>query len=370
MFLILLIQAVTGRFDSVTILVTGGAGFIGSNFIIDWIENEASNIVNFDKLTYAGNPENLKSVCDDKRYKFIKGDILDQALVKRVLAEEQPTAVVHFAAESHVDRSIVDPEGFLQTNIMGTFRLLEAVKDYLSDKEQSLAEKFRFIHVSTDEVFGSRATTDKPAKEEQAYEPNSPYAASKAASDHIVRAYRQTFGLPIITTNCSNNYGPYQFPEKLIPLMIINALRGERLPVYGEGTNIRDWLFVGDHCSALRLVLKKGSLGETYNIGAANEQKNIDVVFGICDILDDLDGLLATGSRRNLVSFVKDRPGHDLRYAIDASKMFALGWRPVESFETGLRRTILWYLDNLDWVESIRSGEYKEWIERHYGDVS
>ena len=352
-----------------TILVTGGAGFIGSNFIIDWLENEDTRVVNIDKLTYAGNLKNLERIYEDSRYTFVKGDILDQSLLTQLLQHRRPTAVVHFAAESHVDRSIDAPEAFLETNVMGTFRLLEAVRIFLGDQDQSFAKRFRFVHVSTDEVFGSLPLTDKPARETNAYEPNSPYAASKAASDHIVRAYGQTYGLPIITTNCSNNYGPYQFPEKLIPLMILNAMNGERLPVYGEGKNIRDWLFVKDHCAAIRTVLRNGLVGETYNIGASNEKNNIEVVHAICDVVDDILGPISSGSRRRLVSFVKDRPGHDLRYAIDASKIAALGWRPRESFESGLRLTINWYLDNLDWVESVQSGEYKDWIERHYGDV-
>ena len=352
-----------------TIIVTGGAGFIGSNFIIDWLANEVGDVVNIDKLTYAGNPANLIDVHADSRYRFVQGDILDQGFIESLLENNNPSAIIHFAAESHVDRSIVEPEAFLQTNAIGTFRLLEAVRNYLGNQSQHTSEEFRFIHVSTDEVFGSLSAAEQPANEAYPYRPNSPYAASKAASDHIVRAYYQTYGLPIIATNCSNNYGPYQFPEKLIPLMIINAMNGERLPVYGEGKNIRDWLFVSDHCSALRLVLENGALGETYNIGANNEQANIDVVHEICDALDEICAPLGSGTRRDLISFVQDRPGHDLRYAIDASKISSLGWAPRESFASGLRRTIQWYLDNLGWVESIRSGEYQDWIDRHYGEV-
>ena len=352
-----------------TILVTGGAGFIGSNFIIEWLQNEGSDLVNVDKLTYAGNPANLASISSDARYSFVQGDILDQALIESILDKNKPRAIVHFAAESHVDRSIAAPEAFLQTNIMGTFRLLEASRNYLAKLLPREREDFRFIHVSTDEVFGSLTESSPPANESYPYSPNSPYAASKAASDHIVRSYHQTYGLPIISTNCSNNYGPYQFPEKLIPLMVINALRGERLPVYGEGKNIRDWLFVGDHCAALRLVLKKGVVGETYNIGANNEKANIDIVTEICDILDDLVAPLSSGSRSDLISFVKDRPGHDLRYAIDAGKILALGWKPAETFESGLRRTINWYLEHLDWVESVETGEYQDWVAQHYGVV-
>ena len=352
-----------------TILVTGGAGFIGSNFIMEWLQNEGTSIVNLDKLTYAGNPANLASICSDTRYNFVQGDILDQALIESLLEKNKPRAVVHFAAESHVDRSIAAPEAFLQTNIMGTFRLLEASRNYLATLSPRDREDFRFIHVSTDEVFGSLSESARPANESYPYQPNSPYAASKAASDHIVRAYHQTYGLPIISTNCSNNYGPYQFPEKLIPLMVINALRGERLPVYGEGKNIRDWLFVGDHCAALRLVLNKGVVGETYNIGANNEKANIDIVTEICDLLDDLVAPLSAGSRRDLISFVKDRPGHDLRYAIDAGKILALGWKPAETFASGLRRTINWYLEHLDWVESVQTGEYQDWVAQHYGVV-
>ena len=352
-----------------TILVTGGAGFIGTNFIIDWIANETSKIVNFDKLTYAGNLQNLTHINKDDRYSFVHGDILDQQFVEKTLEKYQPQAIVHFAAESHVDRSIVGPEDFMQTNLIGTFRLLEATRGYLTRLDSRSLDKFRFIHVSTDEVFGSLLNSDEPSTECTAYRPNSPYAASKAGSDHIVRAYYHTYRLPVITTNCSNNYGPYQFPEKLIPLMVVNALRGERLPVYGDGSNIRDWLYVGDHCSALRVVLDKGVVGETYNIGGNNEMSNLSVVKEICELVDQLAGKLNDQRREDLISFVEDRPGHDLRYAIDSTKTQALGWLPEESFSSGLRRTIQWYLDNTDWLESVQSGAYQQWVQSQYGEL-
>lgn len=352
-----------------TILVTGGAGFIGANFVLSWIATLGSPIVNLDLLTYAGNPASLESLDSDSRHRLVRGDIGDAALVRSLLREHRPRAIVHFAAESHVDRSIAGPEAFIRTNVEGTFRLLEEAKSYWSDLGEAERETFRFLHVSTDEVYGSLGPQDRAFSETTPYAPNSPYAASKAASDHLVRAYHHTFGLPVLTTNCSNNYGPLQFPEKLIPLMILNALEGKPLPVYGDGGNVRDWLFVEDHCSAIRAVLERGRPGETYNIGGNSERKNLDVVTTICDLVDEMGPAGTSGSRRSLITFVKDRPGHDRRYAIDASKIRReLGWQPAERFENGLRRTVRWYLDHPDWVDNVRTGHYLQWIEQNYGE--
>lgn len=351
-----------------TILVTGGAGFIGSNFVLQWIETVGSPIVNLDRLTYAGNPRNLDAIQGDGRHHLVHGDICDAEQVGSLLRAHQPQAIVHFAAESHVDRSIVAPDAFIRTNVQGTFTLLEQAKAYWSGLGEEDRTKFRFLHVSTDEVYGTLGPDDPAFSEITPYAPNSPYAASKAASDHLVRAYHHTFGLPVLTTNCSNNYGPFQFPEKLIPLMILNALEGKPLPVYGDGANVRDWLFVEDHCAAIRTVLERGRVGETYNIGGNSERKNLDVVQTICDLVDEMrpDGRI--GPRRNLITFVKDRPGHDRRYAINASKIAReLGWQPTQAFENGLRRTVRWYLDHLDWVENVRTGGYLQWIEQNYG---
>jgi dTDP-glucose 4,6-dehydratase len=350
-----------------TILVTGGGGFIGANFVLSLIEETGVSVVNLDLLTYAGNPANLDCLRADPRYLLVQGDICDAELVRSLLAEHRPRAIVHFAAESHVDRSIVAPDAFIRTNVQGSFTLLEQAKLYWSALDEAGRPAFRFLHVSTDEVYGSLGPHDPAFSESTPYAPNSPYAASKASSDHLVRAYHHTFGLPVLTTNCSNNYGPFQFPEKLIPLMILNALEGRPLPVYGDGGNVRDWLFVGDHCAAIRAVLERGRVGETYNIGGNSERRNLDVVTTICDLVDEMrpDGKL--GSRRSLITFVKDRPGHDRRYAIDASKISReLNWSPAERFESGLRRTVRWYLDHLDWVESVRTGAYLRWIEQNY----
>jgi dTDP-glucose 4,6-dehydratase len=350
-----------------TILVTGSAGFIGANFVLDWLAVNDEQVVSLDKLTYAGNLQNLASLERDNRHVFVKGDISDQALVSELLTKYQPRAILNFAAESHVDRSILGPEDFIQTNIVGTFRLLEAVKAYWAKLDKVSAAAFRFLHVSTDEVYGSLGLTDPAFTECHQYEPNSPYSASKAASDHLVRAYHHTYGLPVLTTNCSNNYGPYHFPEKLIPLVIHNALAGKELPIYGDGQQIRDWLYVTDHCSAIRRVLSSGVLGETYNVGGWNEKANLDVVNTLCAILDQeqprLDGL----SYSLQITFVKDRPGHDRRYAIDASKLEReLGWKPSETFESGIRKTVRWYLDNQDWVKNITSGAYRDWVSQQY----
>jgi len=349
------------------ILVTGGAGFIGANFVLNWLAQPgADGVVNVDKLTYAGNRKTLSLLDGDARHVFSQTDICDRDALDRLLAEYRPRAVVHFAAESHVDRSIHGPAEFIQTNIVGTFTLLEAVRAYWSGLEDAAKAEFRFLHVSTDEVFGSLGPADPQFSETTAYAPNSPYSASKAASDHLVRAYHHTYGLPVLTTNCSNNYGPYHFPEKLIPLMITNALTDKPLPVYGDGQNVRDWLYVGDHCSAIREVLARGRLGETYNVGGWNEMTNLDVVHTICDLLDQLKPK-ATGSYRDQISFVKDRPGHDRRYAIDARKLEReLGWKPAETFESGLRKTVQWYLDNQAWVQDVISGEYRNWVAKQY----
>lgn len=348
------------------IVVTGGAGFIGSNFILQRMRDESASIVNFDKLTYAGNPHNLESIADNPRYHFVQGDIIDRELVRKTLARHQPRAIVHFAAESHVDRSIRGPEDFIHTNVNGTFALLEEVRAYWSSLEEPDRARFRFLHVSTDEVYGSLGPNDPPFSETTAYAPNSPYAASKAASDHLVRAYHHTYGLPTLTTNCSNNYGPFQFPEKLMPLLILNAQQGKPLPVYGDGKNVRDWLYVEDHCEAIAAVLAQGKPGETYNIGGSNERPNIEIVYKICDLLDEISP--AKGfSRRELITFVKDRPGHDRRYAIDARKIEReLQWKAKETFDTGLRKTVRWYLENEAWVRDVTSGSYREWIATHY----
>ncbi|MGD0893008.1 MAG: dTDP-glucose 4,6-dehydratase [Terracidiphilus sp.] len=350
-----------------TILVTGGAGFIGSNFVLGWIANAGTRVINLDLLTYAGNPANLAALDGDKRYQLAHGDICDAEFVGALLREHKPQAIVHFAAESHVDRSIASPGAFIRTNVQGTFVLLEQAKIYWSGLSETDKAAFRFLHVSTDEVYGSLGTDDPAFRETTPYAPNSPYAASKASSDHLARAYFHTFGLPVLTTNCSNNYGPFQFPEKLIPLVILNALEGKPLPVYGDGKNVRDWLFVGDHCSAIRAVLKNGRVGETYNIGGNSERKNIDVVTAICDLVDEMRPNSNGGSRRDLITYVKDRPGHDRRYAIDATKIAnEIGWKPAEEFESGLRHTVRWYLDHSEWVENVRTGAYLDWIKQNY----
>jgi dTDP-glucose 4,6-dehydratase len=346
------------------LLVTGGAGFIGANFVLMRIA-AGDQVVNLDKLTYAGNLQSLVPVEKASGYTFVRGEIEDRELVSRLLTEHRPDAVVHFAAESHVDRSILGPEAFVMTNVVGTFRLLDAALEHWRALASAARDRFRFLHVSTDEVYGSLAPSEAAFHESTPYSPNSPYSASKAASDHLVRAYHHTYGLPTLTTNCSNNYGPLQFPEKLIPLMVLNALHGKPLPVYGDGLNVRDWLYVGDHCAAIAAVLKKGRPGETYNIGGMNEMANIEVVQAICDILDERRP--AAASRRELITYVKDRPGHDRRYAIDCRKLTAeLGWKPQETFSSGIRKTIAWYLDNMSWVEAISSGAYREWIDRNY----
>lgn len=352
-----------------SILVTGGAGFIGSNFVLSWIKKVGTPVINLDNLTYAGNRNNLRSLDQDARHIFAHGDIADEKFVAALLREHRPKAIVHFAAESHVDRSIVGPGAFIQTNVFGTFSLLQTARAYFAELSEAERQEFRFLHVSTDEVYGTLGENDPAFSETTAYAPNSPYAASKAASDHLVRAYFHTYGLPVLTTNCSNNYGPYQFPEKLIPLMILNGLAGKSLPVYGDGKNVRDWLFVEDHCSAICAVLERGRLGETYNIGGSSERANIDVVGIICDLLDELSPSKAIGPRRNLITYVKDRPGHDRRYAIDARKIKReLNWEPSENFEAGTRKTVEWYLANQDWVENVRSGAYQQWIETNYAE--
>ena len=349
------------------ILVTGGAGFIGANFVLDWLTQSDEPVLNLDKLTYAGNMENLASLQSDARHIFVQGDIGDSALVARLLAEHRPRAIINFAAESHVDRSIHGPEDFIQTNIVGCFRLLEAVRAYWGALDAQEKEAFRFLHVSTDEVYGSLTSQDPAFTETKRYEPNSPYSASKAASDHLVRAYHHTYGLPVLTTNCSNNYGPFHFPEKLIPLMIVNALAGKPLPVYGDGMQIRDWLYVRDHCSAIRCVLAAGQLGEVYNVGGWNEKPNIEIVHALCALLDELRPRGDGKSYRQQISYVKDRPGHDRRYAIDARKLEKeLGWKPAETFETGIRKTVLWYLDHADWVAHVQSGAYRDWVQKQY----
>ncbi|MCE1184711.1 MAG: dTDP-glucose 4,6-dehydratase [Rhodocyclales bacterium] len=348
------------------ILVTGGAGFIGGNFVLDWLRCNDEPVINLDALTYAGNLESLASIKDDPRHIFVHGDICDRALVDRLLAEHKPRAIVHFAAESHVDRSIHGPGDFVRTNVEGTFTLLEAARAYWTTLEGAAKEAFRFHHVSTDEVYGSLGPNDPAFTETDTYEPNSPYSASKAASDHLVRAWHHTYGLPVTTSNCSNNYGPYHFPEKLIPLMITNALAGKPLPVYGDGQQIRDWLYVTDHCSAIRTILEKGQVGEVYNVGGWNEKPNIEIVHVLCTLLDELKPDVA-GSYSRLITYVTDRPGHDRRYAIDARKIERdLGWRPAETFETGIRKTVEWYLANQEWVANVQSGAYRQWLETNY----
>jgi dTDP-glucose 4,6-dehydratase len=350
-----------------TLLVTGGAGFIGSNFVLDWLAGSSEPVVNLDLLTYAGNRRNLASLEGSPGHIFIHGDIGERALVDQLLQEHKPRAIVHFAAESHVDRSIHGPGSFIQTNVVGTFTLLESARSYWESLDPAMRAGFRFLHVSTDEVYGSLGPADPAFVETRGYEPNSPYSASKAASDHLVRAWHHTYGLPVLTTNCSNNYGPYQFPEKLIPVVIVNALEGKPLPIYGDGRQVRDWLYVGDHCSAIRTVLENGALGETYNVGGWNEQANIDVVRSICRMLDELRPS-PEGPYERLLTFVTDRPGHDRRYAIDASKIEReLGWRPAETFQTGLRKTVQWYLDHAEWLADVKSGGYRDWMNLNYG---
>ena len=349
------------------ILVTGGAGFIGANFVLDWLSVSDEPVVNLDKLTYAGNLHNLASVQNDARYQFVQGDIGDSELLQRLLAEHQPRAIINFAAESHVDRSIHGPEDFIQTNVVGTFRLLEAVRHYWQALAAIEKEAFRFLHVSTDEVYGTLAPDAPAFTETHTTEPNSPYSASKAASDHLVRAWHHTYGLPVLTTNCSNNYGPLHFPEKLIPLMIVNALAGKNLPIYGDGMQVRDWLYVSDHCSAIRRVLEAGRLGETYNVGGWNEMPNIDIVNTVCALLDELRPRADGQSYAQQISYVTDRPGHDRRYAIDARKIESeLGWRPAETFDTGIRKTVQWYLDNAEWVATVQTGAYRDWVQTQY----
>lgn len=350
-----------------TILVTGGAGFIGSNFVLQWLANETSQIVNLDKLTYAGNPANLASVSSDRRYKFLQGDICDRQLVAELFLTHRPRAVVHFAAESHVDRSIHGPDDFIRTNVNGTFSLLEEARAYWSELDGEEKNKFRFLHVSTDEVYGTLGPDDPAFSETTRYAPNSPYSASKAASDHLVRAYYHTYGLPVLTTSCSNNYGPFQFPEKLIPLAILHAVNGKPIPVYGDGQNVRDWLYVPDHCEAIRVVLARGRVGETYNIGGQNELKNLQVVNTICSVLDEFRPQDPIVPHSKLITFVKDRPGHDRRYAMNTAKIEAeLGWRPKETFDTGIRNTVQWYLENEAWIQLVTSGSYRQWMATQY----
>lgn len=350
-----------------TIIVTGGAGFIGSNFVLDWLQLGLGKVVNLDKLTYAGNLENLADVQTNDQHVFVHGDIGDRVLLAKLLQEHKPRAVINFAAESHVDRSIHGPEDFIQTNVLGTFHLLEEVRAYWNDLPKEAQASFRFLHVSTDEVYGTLAPHDPAFTEQTSYAPNSPYSASKAASDHLVRAYHHTYGLPVLTTNCSNNYGPYHFPEKLIPLCLLNALAGKSLPIYGDGQQIRDWLFVKDHCSAIRRVLEAGILGETYNVGGWNEKTNLEVVQTLCHLLDELKPRADGSSYLSQMTFVKDRPGHDRRYAIDATKLQReLQWRPAETFETGIRKTVIWYLEHQAWVQNVTSGEYRQWVSKQY----
>lgn len=354
-----------------TILVTGGAGFIGANFVLDWLAGSDEAVVNLDKLTYAGNLQTLASLQGDQRHIFVHGDIGDSSLVARLLQEHQPRAIVNFAAESHVDRSIHGPEDFIETNIVGTFRLLEAVRAYWGGLDDQARQSFRFLHVSTDEVYGSLAADEPAFTETHQYQPNSPYSASKAASDHLVRSYHHTYGLPVLTTNCSNNYGPYHFPEKLIPLMIVNALAGKPLPVYGDGQQIRDWLYVKDHCSAIRRVLEAGKTGEVYNVGGWNEKPNLEIVNRVCALLDELRPRPDGKPYAEQITYVTDRPGHDRRYAIDARKLEReLDWKPAETFETGIRKTVAWYLDNQEWVQNVQSGSYRDWVEKNYAGRS
>ncbi len=351
-----------------TILVTGGAGFIGSNFLIDWISQSNENIINVDKLTYAGNLRNLISIDLSKNYFFEKGDIGDANFLKKLLIKYKPRALINFAAESHVDRSINDPSNFIETNIVGTYTLLESIKFYLKSINKTEKSNFRFIHISTDEIYGSLNKNDRPFNEKNRMLPNSPYSASKAASDHLVRAWYHTYNIPVITTNCSNNYGPYQFPEKLIPLVIVNALSGKKLPIYGDGKQIRDWIFVKDHCNAIRCILENGRIGEVYNIGGWNEKSNLEIVGQVCELLDELKPRKDNTSYQSQIAFVKDRPGHDKRYAIDARKIKKeLGWKPSHSFESGIKKTVKWYLQNLEWVKTVQDGSYREWIKKQYG---
>jgi dTDP-glucose 4,6-dehydratase len=353
-----------------TILITGGAGFIGANFVLDWLAQSDEAVINLDKLTYAGNLETLADLAGDARHTLVQGDIADSALVASLLAAHQPRAVVNLAAESHVDRSIHGPEDFIQTNVVGTFRLLEAVRAYWAELPGDAKADFRFLHVSTDEVYGSLAKDAPAFTEDHRYEPNSPYSASKSASDHLVRAWQHTYGLPVLTTNCSNNYGPYHFPEKLIPLMIVNALAGKALPVYGDGQQVRDWLYVKDHCSAIRRVLEAGRTGEVYNVGGWNEKPNIEIVKTVCTLLDEMRPKADGQPYCSQITYVKDRPGHDRRYAIDASKIQReLGWKPAETFETGIRKTIAWYLANPDWVAHVQSGAYRQWVDKQYAET-
>lgn len=353
------------------ILVTGGAGFIGSNFVIDWVKLGAEPVINLDKLTYAGNLENLAEIANNPLHTFVQGDIGDTALLTQLIQTHRPRAIINFAAESHVDRSISGPEDFIQTNIVGTFHLLEVARAFWNGLPEQEKQAFRFLHVSTDEVYGSLAATDPAFSETNRYEPNSPYSASKAASDHLVRAYHHTYGMPMLTTNCSNNYGPYHFPEKLIPLMIVNALAGKPLPVYGDGQQIRDWLYVKDHCSAIRRVLEAGRLGETYNVGGWNEKANIEIVKSVCALLDDMQPRADGQPYSAQITYVKDRPGHDRRYAIDATKIEReLGWKPAETFETGIRKTVAWYLEHAEWVKNVQSGAYREWLDTNYANRS
>jgi dTDP-glucose 4,6-dehydratase len=351
-----------------TVLVTGGAGFIGSNFVLDWLAQSDETVINLDKLTYAGNRQNLAGLEGNPRHVFVRGDIGDVALLAQLLAEHRPRAVINLAAESHVDRSIHGPGEFIETNIVGTFHLLETLRAYQAGLPEPQRSGFRLLHVSTDEVYGSLSADDPAFTESHRYEPNSPYSASKAASDHLVRAYHHTYGLPVLTTNCSNNYGPYHFPEKLIPLIIVNALAGKPLPVYGDGRQVRDWLYVKDHCSAIRRVLEAGRVGETYNVGGWNEKPNIDIVHTVCGLLDELSPRAGGGSYREQISFVTDRPGHDRRYAIDARKIEReLGWKPAETFDSGIRKTVQWYLENREWVAAVQSGGYRDWVAKQYG---
>ena len=350
-----------------TILVTGGAGFIGANFVLDWVSQSGETLINLDKLTYAGNLQSLASLQGNPQHVFVHGDIGDGPLQQRLLAEHQPRAVLNFAAESHVDRSIHGPQAFVETNVVGTFQLLEAVRGYWQGLDPAAREAFRFLHVSTDEVYGSLKAGEPAFTETHQYQPNSPYSASKAASDHLVRAYHHTYGLPVLTTNCSNNYGPLHFPEKLIPLVIVNALAGKSLPVYGDGQQIRDWLYVKDHCSAIRRVLEAGTVGEVYNVGGWNEKPNLEIVTRVCALLDELRPRADGKPYAAQITYVADRPGHDRRYAIDARKLEReLGWKPAETFETGIRKTVQWYLDNAAWVEGVQSGSYREWVEKNY----
>lgn len=350
-----------------TILVTGAAGFIGSNFVLNWLRNNEETIINFDKLTYAGNLDNLKSVERNPNYHFYKGDIIDSKLISSILSEHKPRAILNFAAESHVDRSLKNADSFIQTNIIGTYRLLEEARFFYNKLKEKDKKRFRFLHVSTDEVYGSLNISDEPFNETNKYNPNSPYSASKASSDHLVRAWFHTYGLPVLTTNCSNNFGPYQFPEKLIPLCIIKAIQGFDLPIYGDGQQVRDWLYVDDHCSAILDVLDMGHIGETYNIGGGNEKTNLQVVSEICDLLDELLPKKDGQSYKRLITFIKDRPGHDRRYAIDNQKILnELNWKPKVTFDAGIRKTVIWYLDNQNWVENVQSGDYQNWLEKNY----